>query len=161
MKILSLIIFVLMSLAGIFQTVLYRKLSKTFDSWPVVSAEITQSFFLNRLLPDGEEACEARISFNYRFRGKDYKADTPVLRGYELFPSEKYESALVAKYRKGQLYNVRVHPKIPEIAYLEVAPLSRASTILAPILSLGGMLLVGAYFYGLFDVVLEFLALTG
>lgn len=151
-KILLITIPLLMAALGILQTLLYLGQKKYFTQWSCVSTEITHSWFLNQLAPDGEQLTEAVISFTYEVGGKQYESNTPALRGYELFPSLKYESALVKKYKLGSHHKARVHPKFPEIAYLEIAPLSKLSTVLAPAMSLLGIGLLFAYFCGLLSI---------
>lgn len=151
MKVVSLFIGVAFALTGVLQTFLYLRLKKHFLNWPVVAAKITHSRLLNQTGPDGKKLLEAIIYFTYDFRGKSYKTNTPALRGYDLFPSLEYERALVKKYRAGDMHNIRVHPALPRVAYLEVAPLSVISTVLAPVFTLGGIALIVAYFYGVFD----------
>lgn len=142
MKIISLILFVFMSLVGIAQTVVYTVLKKRLQGWPTVAAQVTHARLLNQVSPDGKTLMEAVIYFKYSYQGKEYKANTPALRGYELFPSLDYEAKLVEKYNVDEFYNVKVSPRAPELAYLEIAPLSTASTILAPMLSILGITLL-------------------
>lgn len=130
---------------GLSQTVVYLYLKAKFRRWPVVAAKITQSRLLNQLGVDNENMLEALIRFEYEFRDKKYESSTPALRGYDLFPSYEYESSLVRRYQFGEFTNARVHPECPEVSYLEVAPLSRRSTILVPIMTITGI----AIFIGL------------
>ena len=155
MKIISLFFFVGMALAGVTQTYIYFKLRRVFNRLPVVAAKITHSRLLNQLGANGENLLEAIIAYEYSFRGKEYEAKTPALRGYDLFPSLEYERALVQRYPKGEFVNVRVIPDMPEVGYLEVAPLSKLSTVLSPIMAIGGILLIVAYFMGAYELLYE------
>ena len=151
MKIISLLLFSGMALFGIWQTFFYLRLKKTFDRWPVIGAQVTTSWLLNQPGADGQYLLEAVVHFSYSFRGQEYVSKTPALRGYDLFPSLEYERKLVKKYPKGEFVNARVHPYAPDFAYLEVAPLSITSTILAPLMAIGGVGLIIAYYYGVFE----------
>ena len=147
-KIIQLTIPLLLAGTGLLQTILYFKLKKTFERWPTVAAEVTHSVLLNQLDADGRDILEGIINFKYTFRGKEYEVDTPALRSYDLFPSLEYERSLTRRYRVGDIVNARVHPNAPSLAYLEVAPFSRASAILSPIMTLLGIALLFGYFYG-------------
>ncbi|MEX2964284.1 DUF3592 domain-containing protein [Microbulbifer sp. TYP-18] len=140
-KLLQLVIPTLMILFGFFQTIVYLRLRKTFANWPIVAGEITHSRLLNQLDLNGREMIEAIISFNYKFEGKEYKSETPALRGYDLFPSLAYEAYLTNKYRPGDVVNARVNPRVNEIAYLEIAPFSRLSAVLVPLMPILGITL--------------------
>ncbi|UTW45926.1 DUF3592 domain-containing protein [bacterium SCSIO 12696] len=143
----------LLAIAGLWQTFVYFRLKKYFDLWPVVAAEITHSRLLNQTGVNGEIMLEGIIHFKYSIRGKDYKSDTPALRGYDLFPSLNYERSLVKKYPKGEFVNARVHPNVNSLAYLEVAPLSKLSTVLAPLMFLLGVGIMFGYFYGWWELI--------
>jgi hypothetical protein len=157
MKILSLFIFIIMSLAGVLQTFIYTRTKEVFEHLPVVAGEITHSRLLNQMGLNNEQLLEAIIYYKYTFRGQEYEANTPALRGYDLFPSLEYERSLVNKYKTGDIVNIRVMPEIPDLAYLEVAPLSKSSAILAPVMTLGGIALLLAYFYGIFDILYKYI----
>ncbi|WP_250461650.1 DUF3592 domain-containing protein [Microbulbifer litoralis] len=120
--------------AGFLQTIIYLKFRKNFQSWPTVAAKIIHSRLLNQLDVEGRRVIEAVIAFEYEFCGKSYRSETPALRGHDLFPDLNYEWDLTKKYRVGDLVNARVHPRTGQVAYLEVAPLSRLSTVLVPLM---------------------------
>lgn len=151
-KILQLAIPLLLTGMGLLQTIFYFKLKKTFERWPIVAAEITHSVLLNQLDADGRAIVEGVINFKYSFRGQEYEVDTPAIRAYDLFPSLEYERSLTKRYRVGDIVNARVHPNSSSLAYLEVAPFSRASAILSPIMTLLGIALFIGYFYGYWAV---------
>ncbi|WP_444888927.1 DUF3592 domain-containing protein [Microbulbifer sp. JMSA008] len=158
-KFVQLLIPVLMILFGFFQTFIYLKLRKTFSNWPVVVGEITHSRLLNQLDLNGKNVTEAIIAFNYKFKGKMYKSEMPVLRGYDLFPSLEYETYLTKKYRPGDVVEVRVNPKVNEFACLEVAPFSRLSAILVPLMPILGIALIVLLKNNYFSELYEYLLL--
>ncbi|WP_444957517.1 DUF3592 domain-containing protein [Microbulbifer sp. ZKSA002] len=157
-KAIQLLIPAVMILFGFFQTIVYLRMRKTFGNWPVVVGEITHSRLLNQLDSNGKKVTEAIIAFNYKFRGREYKSEMPVLRGYDLFPSLEYESYLTKKYRPGDIVDARVNPKVSGLAYLEVAPFSRLSAILVPLLPVLGVALIvlfkSSYFVDLYGYLL-------
>lgn len=120
---------------------------------PLVPAEITYSRFLNQLAPEGPELVEAVIRFTYTLDGNQFESDTPVLKGYEIFPNRSYERQLTKKYKKGDVVNARVIATSNPIAYLEIAPLSWFSTITAPVFILLGVGGTIAFFNGYLDPV--------
>lgn len=155
LKIIQIAIPLLMAFSGILQTIIYVVFKRSFNKWPLVAAKIDDAWLIDQLDPSGKEILEAIVIFSYNFRGVTYESRTPLLKGYDLFPSREYESNLIKKYKIGEYYNARVHPAEPEIAYLEIAPLSKLSTFLAPVMTIGGMALIVAYFYGTFAYLTE------
>ena len=136
---------VVLCFLGIGQTYLYLKLKKHWSSFPVVAATITKSKLFDFTNANGMRSYDAQISFKYRFRSKDYECETPALRSPQVFPLYEYESTLLDKYKVGEIYNAKVHPNFPEMAFLEIAPLSKLSVFLLPLIILG----YGAYLVGL------------
>jgi len=116
---------------------------------PVVAATISEAR-LDHRNETGRTVYEAIIEFQYNFRGRQYESKSPALRGIQVFPLYEYEANLLEKYKEGGIYNARVFPNMPELAYLEIAPLSRLSILMFPLI-LGGFFAyfigVGAFFY--------------
>lgn len=134
---------------GLLETWIYTRIKKIYHRLPVVSATITYSRLIYHTNVDGKTEIGAIIKYKYRFRGEEYEASTPVLKGYDLFPSLSYYRQLVKDYPPGEMVNARVLPTQPDIAYLTVAPLSKASTILVPLISISSIVLIIGYFLGL------------
>ena len=134
---------------GLFETLLYLRIKKVYHRLPVVAAKIVYSRLINHTDLDGKREIGAIIKYTYRFRGGEYEAETPVLKGYDLFPSLDYYQKLVKENRPGDIVNVRVVPSMPELAYITVAPLSKLSTVLAPVISLASLALIIGYLTGL------------
>jgi hypothetical protein len=128
------LVFGVLTLAGVAQVVYYLRIRKFWDSLPVVAAEITYSKLDRWNDEAGKSYYDADIRFSYRFRGKQLESDTPDLRSIELFTPYTYNGSLVPRYRVGDIVNARVVPREPYVAYLEVAPLSKLSAVLMPIL---------------------------
>ena len=143
---------------GLFETLLYMRIKKVYHRLPIVAATITYSRLINHTDLDGKREIGAIIKYKYRFRGAEYESETPVLKGYDLFPSLDYYQQLVKENRPGDIVNVRVVPTAPELAYITVAPLSRISTVLAPVISLGSIALIIGYFMGLGALIESFLS---
>ena len=137
---------------GVLQTVVYAILKKRFHEFGKVAGKITYSRFLNYTDPDGKREIGAIIKFNYSVRGQDYEGDTPILKGYEMFPSFDYYDELVKRYPPGEVVNVHFLRNNPKIAYLEVAPLSKVSTVLAPVMSISSIAILVAYALGVGDI---------
>ncbi|WP_237059754.1 DUF3592 domain-containing protein [Microbulbifer sediminum] len=156
-KLPQLLVFLLFTMLGLAQTLIYWRFSRTFTGWSRVRAEITHSRLLNQLIA-GRNIVEAIIAFRYEVDGCEYSSKTPVLRSYNLFPSIAYESRLVKKYRPGDMVTARFHPLEPSIAYLERAPISWSSTLLVPAwIALGLAVIYGineGYFTRLWDYLL-------
>ena len=147
--------FVILCFLGIGQTYLYYKLKKNWKYFPVVAATITKSELFDLTSGDGVRSYEAKISFKYSFLGKDYECDTPALRSPQVFPLYEYESTLLDKYKVGEMYNAKVHPNIPEVAFLEIAPLSKLSVFLLPLIIFGYfayLIGIGWYFTWTYNV---------
>lgn len=134
---------------------LYFRLKKNWRFFPVVAGTITESRLFDFTSFDTQRTYEAQIKFKYRFREKDYESNTPALRSPQVFPLYEYEQTLLDKYKVGEIHNVRVHPNLPDMAFLEIAPLSKLSVFLLPIIIFGyfGYLVgLGLYFSHAFDV---------
>jgi hypothetical protein len=110
---------------------------------PVVAAKITEAR-LSHYNNGGGTVYEAIIVFQYKFRGVEYESKTPALRGAQIFPLYNFESELIDKYKEGEIYNAKVFPDMPELAYLQIAPLSKVSVFLLPI----AMVSLFAYIFG-------------
>ena len=129
--------FIVMVVLGLGQLFLYRNLRKRWEKLPVVAGEVTESELRHYSDADGRTIYEANIKFKYTFLGQEYESESPALRGPQMFPLWEYESKLLSKYEKGEIYNVKVLGSKPDMAYLEIAPLSKISVILMPISILG------------------------
>jgi Protein of unknown function (DUF3592) len=141
--------FIVLAVLGLGQLLIYRKLRKHWKKLPVVAGTVTESKLRHHSDANGRTVYEADIKFKYKFRGQEYESDTPALRGPQMFPLWEYESKLLSKYEKGEIYNVKIVASKPELAYLEIAPLSKISTVLMPIAILGYgayLVFVGWYF---------------
>lgn len=120
---------------------------------PVVAATIVKSELDDYHDVDGKRIYIAKVHFSYSFRGNEYVSETPALRGAQMFPLYNYEAKLLKKYQLGEMFNARVVPNVPEYAYLEIAPLSKASTILLPLTIVGyALYLVGLGWYTTFTI---------
>lgn len=133
---------------GLAQTFYYLRVRKIFNSLPIVSAEIIGSRLLHQLDLDNKDLTQAIINFKYSYQGDEHESSSPVLRGFELFPSFDYERALVKKYRPGDRATARVVQGRSVEAYLEVAPLSRASYGVVLLLVIFPMVLVVSGYLG-------------
>lgn len=127
---------------------MYKRIKRDWETYPVVAATITESRLFDFTDSNGSRTYDALIKFEYRFREKNYESDTPALRGVQLFPQYDFAQQLLDKYKEGEMYNARVHPDLPDIAYLEIEPLSKKSMILVPLIILGYIAyLAGLGFY--------------
>ena len=117
------------------QFFMYWTVKRNWGQYVPVRATITRSKLIDRLNTDGGRDYKADIRFKYLWDGKEYESDTAILRGPQLFPLWNYESSLPQKYKEGDYREARVHPGNPSIAFLELAPLSKKSAILLPILT--------------------------
>lgn len=147
LKVLFMVFSIIALLLSILPALVYKFINRRIHTWPVVAAKITHTRLLNQLGARGETMIEAVIHFEYEFRGESFTSKTPVLKGLDLFPSLDYEKELFNKYKKGEYYNARVSPITGGLAYLEVAPLSRASAIVAPIFGLSYVAFIFGYIY--------------
>lgn len=101
-----------------------------------MSAIITTSRLLNHNDVRGSRVYEALLEFEYDFRGKRYRLNTPLLRSMQLFSDKNIEHELLAKYKEHDLVNVRVMPSSPQNAFIEVQPFSLASATGVPMLAI-------------------------
>ena len=150
-KIIQFIVPLILVALGLFQTLVYLLLRTQIASWNRVSAEIIDSRYVDQLGPGGEDIVKGIVAYKYEFCGKEYVSEEPAIRGYEMFPNKTYEKQLTEKYRKGMPVYAYVHEEAPDMAYLEVAPLSRVSTIAAPMISVLGIALA----YGFYTEVIQ------
>jgi len=139
----------ILSILGVLETWAYLRVKKVWDRLPVVAATIEYSRLIDHTDTDGKREIGAIIRYTYQFRGKRYECNTPVLKGYDLFPSREFYINLVKENRPGELVNARVLPHMPEMAFLVVSPLSKVSMVLAPIISVGTIVFSIGYFVGL------------
>ena len=146
--------FVILVLTNTWQFYCYRTFRAAWERMPVVAALILRSELRNYNDVDGERVFEPDIRFSYRFRGKDYEANTPCFEGPTLGPQWDYAATLVKKYEVGEYYNARVLPTEPPLAYLELAPLSKLAAIGLPLLTLGYGIYLFLFFFG-FDLIFE------
>ena len=112
---------------------MYLRLKKYWHRFRVVAAEITESKLVDYIDVSEERIFEARISFKYSFRGKEYVSNTPALKSFSFGPQFNYEAELASRYKVGDIVNAYVAPGLPELAYLELGPFNKLSAILAPI----------------------------
>lgn len=153
-----LLFFLSLTLLGLLQVFIFWRFSRSFDSWPKARAEITHSRLLDQLI-EGKNVCEAVIAFKYQYDRIEYRSELPALRGYSLFKNRDFERMLVQKYRPGDIVFARIHPRAPNLAYLERAPLSWASILFLP--AWIGLWIVAIYLIksGYFSEVYEYLQL--
>lgn len=137
MNILKWLVLVGLVLTNTLQFLMYRSVKRNWGRYIPVRATITRSKLIDQLNADGNRDYEAEIRFKYLWDGKEYESDTAILRGPQLFPLWNYESSLLQKYKEGDYCEARVHPRNPDIAFLELAPLSKMSAILLPIMTIG------------------------
>ena len=97
-------VFVVLAFLGILQTFIYKRLERDWEKLSLVSATITESRLFDHTDSGGVRSYEALIKFKYRFREKEYEADTPALRGVQLFPQYDFEHTLLDKYKEGEMY---------------------------------------------------------
>ena len=135
LKILKWIGLLVLVATNTFNAFAYRRIKRIWGHLPVVAATITHCSLDDHLTVEGGRKYEAKIRFSYDFRGKTYESGTPALRGPQLFPLWNYESEMIKRYEVGEMYNARVVPSGPELAYLEVAPFSKVSAIFLPIIT--------------------------
>ena len=138
-------IFAVLALFGVTQTYLYRKIKREWSTYPVVAGTVIESRLFDQTDSGGTRTYEALIKFKYDFKGKEYESETPALRGPQLFPQYEFELSLLDKYKEGEMYNVKVHPEVPTVAYLEIEPLSKKSMIFLPLIIIGYLI----YFTGI------------
>ena len=137
MNILKWLVLVGLALTNTIQFIMYRSVRRNWEHYIPVRAIISRSRLIDQLNTDGGRDYQAEIRFTYHWNGKEYESDTAILRGPQLFPLWNYESLLLQKYKQGEHCEARVHPQNPEIAFLEMAPLSKKSAILLPVLTIG------------------------
>lgn len=147
-KIVVLIIPAFLGSLGLLQTVIYILVKRRFNDFGVVSGQIIYSKFINHTNTDGNREIGANIKFRYSVAGKEYESDTPLLKGYEMFPSFGYYHDLAKRYPTGETVNVHFSRRNPGVSFLEIAPLSKASTILAPLISIGCIAILVVYLSG-------------
>ena len=147
-KIIMLIVPAFLGSLGILQTLIYVLIKRRFNEFGVVAGEITYSRFINHTDIDGNREVGALITFRYSVAGKEYESDTPLLKGYEMFPSFDYYHELTKRYPPGEIVNVHFSRRRPNVSFLEIAPLSKASTVLAPLISVGCIAIFVGYFMG-------------
>lgn len=150
-KIIQFLIPLVLIAFGVFQTLIYLLIRRKIYTWNRVQAEIVDSRYVDQLGPNGDEIVKGVVAYKYSFRGKEYFSEEPAIRGYEMFPNRRYEKHLTDKYKKGMSVYAYVYAKAPNLAYLEVAPLSRLSTIAAPLAPVLGVALA----YGLYSGIIQ------
>ena len=141
--------FFILCLLGIGQTFLYLRIKKMWSLLDVVEGKITSSFLYDLTgRGTGFREYEAIIEFKYNYQGKAFDSKIPVLRSPQTFPNYRFERELLEKYKEGASCEVRVHPDAPELAFLEIAPMSKASIVILPLTILGYLAyLTGAFYY--------------
>ncbi len=127
------------------QYVFYRGIRRKWNSMPTVSVKILESSLTDHLTVDGERVYEANIRYEYNYGGEIYQSSTPAIHGPLLFPLWNFEADLIKKYKVGETYPAKVSASNPEIAYLEIAPLSRLSAVGLPIMTAAYTLAVIGY----------------
>ncbi len=145
MSALKWIFFVFLVFTNSAQFYLYRKVKQRWERMPVVAAIITKSALRDYNDLNGNRVYEADIRFEYQFRGNSYESVTPSLEGPALGPRWNYATELVDRYAVGEMYNARVIPEQPDVAYLEVASLNKVAVVLVPALTVA----YGLYLFGI------------
>ena len=130
MSVIKWLVLVGLAFTNTLQLVMYRAVRRDWGHYMPVRATITRSKLIDQLNTDGERDYQADIRFKYVWAGREYESCTAILRGPQLFPLWNYETSLVQKYKEGDHYEARVHPRRPDVAYLELAPLNKKSAIL-------------------------------
>ncbi|WP_428818665.1 DUF3592 domain-containing protein [Microbulbifer sp. MCCC 1A16149] len=142
--------FLILAFIGVGQTYVYRRIQGKWKSFPVVRGEIIESKLANFTNTEGQRVYEANIKFEYDFEGQKYCSDTPLLRSPQLFKDHNFEHELLQKYKVGDRVNVKVLPRSPKVAFIEIEPFSRLSAIAIPILAV--LYLAFVFGYGWFMV---------
>lgn len=62
---------------GVAQTFCYLRVRKTFNSLPIVSAEIIGSRLLHQLDLDNKDLTQAIINFKYNYQGNEHESSFP------------------------------------------------------------------------------------
>ncbi len=137
MNILKWAVLVGLALTNTLQFIMYRSVKRNWEHYVPVRAKITRSRLIDQLNVEGERDYRADLKFKYLWDGQEYESKTAILRGPQLFPIWNYESSLLQKYKEGEYAEARVHPTNPNIAFLELAPLSKKSAILLPVVTVG------------------------
>lgn len=137
MNILKWLVLVGLVVTNTFQFFMYRSVKRNWRHYIPVRATITSSKLIDQLNTDGGRDYQAEIRFKYLWDGEEHESDTAILRGPQLFPLWNYEHSLLQKYKEGDYCEARVHPQKADIAFLELAPLSKKSAILLPLLTIG------------------------
>ncbi|MCX2796253.1 DUF3592 domain-containing protein [Microbulbifer thermotolerans] len=140
--------FLILAFIGVGQTYIYRRIQGKWRSFPVVRGKIIESKLENFTNIEGQRVYEASIKFEYEFEGQRYCSDTPLLRSPQLFKDHNLEHELLKKYKVGDHVDVKVLPRTPEVAFIEVEPFSRLSAIAIPILIL--LYIASIFGYGWF-----------
>jgi hypothetical protein len=143
--------FILVGL-GIGQSLIYRKVKRNWNSLPVTRGEIIESKLIDHNDTDGNRVYEASIRCRYNYLGTDYESEAAVLRAAQLVPNYNYEHQLVQRYKKGNNVEIRVLPKKPSVAIIELAPLNKASVILVPLIIVAYALLVFGYGWAMHEI---------
>ena len=136
MSILKWLALVILAITNTIQFFVYRTVRRDWNTYIPVRARITRSKLIDQLNVDGNRDYEADIRFQYLWDGKPLESDTAIMRGPQLFPNWNYEWDAVLRFSEGDTVEARVHRENPEIAFLELAPLSRKSAILLPLCTL-------------------------
>ncbi|MDB2409021.1 DUF3592 domain-containing protein [Pseudomonadales bacterium] len=137
---------------GIGQSLLYRKIKRNWSSLPVVRGKIIESKLIDHNDIDGNRVYKASIRCRYNHLGTDYESEATVLRSAQLVPSFNYENQLVQRYKKESNVEIRVLPKKPDVAIIELAPLNKTSVILVPLIIVGYAFLVFGYGWAMHEI---------
>lgn len=133
-------------IGGVVQLVSYLIAKSRFKSMVAVDGVILQSKLDDSHDTKGKRSYQANVVYKYVFEGKEYTYNNPVLRSFQLAPNHEYEYEIVGKYKAGQNVKLRLNPNRPHQSYLEIAPLSKMSTVVLIIgtcVSISYLVLVG------------------
>ncbi|MEM7430408.1 MAG: DUF3592 domain-containing protein [Pseudomonadota bacterium] len=137
MTIIKWVVFLILALTSTSQYFFYRKVQRVWERLIPVHATITHSKLIDQLNTDGNREYEADIRYKYLWDGEEHESQLSILRGPQLFPQWEYEHALVERYKEGDSCEVRVHPADGSLSFLELAPLSKLSALLLPLITVG------------------------
>jgi len=126
------------------QSWFYQRVRSQFHAWQPVKATILESRIRSYTDMDGEYVREPVVKFSYTYEGQEYVSDTPYLCSYSIGPKFIDLSDVANRFKKGETVTARLHPKFPEVCYIDIAKFDWKSILLLA----GGILIFGfgAYF---------------
>lgn len=111
------------------QFITYLITKKRFEGLPSINGVVTHSKLDNYNDVEGKRVYSANLKFKYEVDNKEYESNTAALRSFQIFPFHDYEHELISKYPEGSSISVKYLPETPSKGYLEIAPLSKLSTV--------------------------------